>query len=552
MLLNPAEADTTLTARVAIVGSGPAGLALGLMLAEAGVDVVVLESGLTKSSSFAASLSTAADAPENDALPESLGGRRFGGLSWTWGGRCVPYDPIDFTPRPGAEVPGWPISYAEALQTASQAADFLDIGAADFRSADETLNGGAIRTAIERWSAEPRLTKRHNRALRANRGLKIQLGASCTAINIDGHGHVLSLTAKTIAGRTISVRADFFVVAAGGIENARLLLWAFERLPTHARSRWLGHGYMGHLSGHIARVSLPPDIVTALDYFVAPEGCFARRRFVVDPNIAKAERLLNIVFHIDNPTIRDPEHGSPGLSASALALSTPGIRSLLFSRQMRDVLVGDAPTTRELGAHLANIARAPLEAVRFGARGFLGRVRKPVRPGVIDTRFAGALSLGFYAEQLADHASYVELSGATDALGMPRVKIVRRAGETEVASVLRAHELLEQHLWALGADHFGYFASPQARAQGVVDQSGDGVHQIGLTRMGRTTTDSVVDANARVHGIANLFVAGSAVFPTSGQANPTFMIVCQALRLGHHLIRQISRDTRAAQGNNIP
>ncbi len=51
----------------------------------------------------------------------------------------------------------------------------------------------------------------------------------------------------------------------------------------------------------------------------------------------------------------------------------------------------------------------------------------------------------------------------------------------------------------------------------------------------------VVDRNARVHGIGNLYVAGSSVFPTSGYANPTLTIVALALRLADHL-KTVSRN----------
>ena len=54
----------------------------------------------------------------------------------------------------------------------------------------------------------------------------------------------------------------------------------------------------------------------------------------------------------------------------------------------------------------------------------------------------------------------------------------------------------------------------------------------------RAETDprfGVVDRNCRVHGMANLYVAGSSVFGTPSYCNPTFTIVQLALRLGDHL-----------------
>jgi choline dehydrogenase-like flavoprotein len=50
----------------------------------------------------------------------------------------------------------------------------------------------------------------------------------------------------------------------------------------------------------------------------------------------------------------------------------------------------------------------------------------------------------------------------------------------------------------------------------------------------------VVDRNCRVHGIVNLFIAGSSVFPTAGYANPTLTIVALSLRLADHLTRVLA------------
>jgi len=64
-------------------------------------------------------------------------------------------------------------------------------------------------------------------------------------------------------------------------------------------------------------------------------------------------------------------------------------------------------------------------------------------------------------------------------------------------------------------------------------------HHIGTTRMHPDPKQGVVDQNCRVHGISNLHVAGSSVFPTSGHANPTLTIVALALRLADHLGRRV-------------
>ena len=60
-------------------------------------------------------------------------------------------------------------------------------------------------------------------------------------------------------------------------------------------------------------------------------------------------------------------------------------------------------------------------------------------------------------------------------------------------------------------------------------------HNIGTTRMSDDPKTGVVDRNGRMHGIANLYVTGSSIFPTAGYANPTLTIVAFAVRLAEHL-----------------
>ncbi|MCY1381256.1 pyranose oxidase [compost metagenome] len=78
-------------------------------------------------------------------------------------------------------------------------------------------------------------------------------------------------------------------------------------------------------------------------------------------------------------------------------------------------------------------------------------------------------------------------------------------------------------------------AAPENLEEHIAAQAKDGYHQIGLTRMGVDRNHAVVNHNCRVIDIANLHIAGSSVFATSGQANPTLPAVALAIRLAEHL-----------------
>jgi choline dehydrogenase-like flavoprotein len=112
----------------------------------------------------------------------------------------------------------------------------------------------------------------------------------------------------------------------------------------------------------------------------------------------------------------------------------------------------------------------------------------------------------------------------------PALSSTTQFPQVQVSANVRSSPLQEQ-----GVGRLDFLADPEKRGEVVFNQALDGYHQIGLTRMSDSPTNGVVDRDCRVHGTANLFVAGSSVFPTAGQANPTLPAVALALRLGDFL-----------------
>ncbi len=113
--------------------------------------------------------------------------------------------------------------------------------------------------------------------------------------------------------------------------------------------------------------------------------------------------------------------------------------------------------------------------------------------------------------------------------------------EQDLTSVLKSHEILDAWLRRTGLGRLEYLHEAPERRSAVLAQAFDGYHQIGLSRMSRTPDDGVTDADCRVHGITNLYLAGSGLFPTGGHANPTLPAVALALRLAIHLFEKLRR-----------
>ena len=129
----------------------------------------------------------------------------------------------------------------------------------------------------------------------------------------------------------------------------------------------------------------------------------------------------------------------------------------------------------------------------------------------------------------------VALGPTTDAFGIPRTELHWRRTEVDRSTIIGNTQLIARELARLDLGRIR-LADWVANDDPFPDADRNaGWHHMGGTRMGISAEESVVDADFKVHGLQNLYVAGSSVFPTSGFANPTYTIVRLSLRLADHL-----------------
>jgi choline dehydrogenase-like flavoprotein len=162
-------------------------------------------------------------------------------------------------------------------------------------------------------------------------------------------------------------------------------------------------------------------------------------------------------------------------------------------------------------------------------------VRRPRKPGFLVRNRGGKYALHYHAEQVPTGASRIRLTHELDGFGVPRASIDLRFTEQDVESVIESHRLLDASLRANGMGRLEYWDPPDRMRERVWETAADGYHQVGGARMGVDPDRSVVDANLKAHGLDNLYVASSAVFASSGQANSTLLAVALAMRLAHRL-----------------
>ncbi len=539
----------TLTTRICIVGGGAAGISFALQFLNTGVDVLLLEAGGLAFEADTQDLyaGEVADAALHSP-PHQYRRRQFGGSTAIWGGRCVPFDPIDFETRPWIEGSGWPIQHEEVARYYPAANALCDAGASVFSA--QRLPGGGMRPmikgfepaqfdcdGIERFSHPTDFGKRYRAKFADSASINVMTHANVTEIVTDAStGKAASAVVRTLSGKQFEVKADYFVLATGGLETPRLLLDSRRNSPNGVGNRYdhVGRNYMCHIAGTIGELKLNvPTSAVSHGYERDAQGIYCRRRIALRSEAQRRLEVGNVIFRLHHPRLSDPGHGRGILSAIYLA------KPLISAEYSKRLHSGEKPTSETMMRHVYNVVREPLATASFLTTWFRERTLATRKfPSLIIAPRNNTFSLDINGEQAPNRDSRVMLSPDKDKLGAQRLKIDWRWKALDLRTVEVALAALKKDFAAWGSGELSY--DPDSVGEAMLRDGAYGGHHIGTTRMSRTPIDGVVDSNCCVHGASNLLIASSAVFPTSSQANPTLTIVALALRAADYVKQRLA------------
>lgn len=517
---------TMIETDVCIAGAGVAGITIARELIGTKLDVCLLESGGADFERDTQALYEGENLgrPYYDLDESRL--RFFGGTTVVWGGRCVPLNAIDFERRDWVPYSGWPFAKDDLTAYYRRAQQAVELGPGIYdEQAWELLgitppafNPAEVRTDFWHFDrAFARYGFAHCRDLQAAPNVRILLHANVTNIQIDSDAiRVDHADIATLQGRKGRVRAKIYILAAGGIENARLLLVSRGVQPNGIANQHdlVGRFFMEHPHGRAAQVFTPDPYRLWTMY---------RKRFGRDgrqyapilragEGLQKREGILNSCTAIKCQ--RTPELGLP-------------IGKALY---------------RSIKARTDSDARGrTMWRVYKWANALSHRLSDPLVRRMQLASGRGGLYLIVRAEQAPNPHSRVVLSDRRDALGVPQADLDWRLSPLDKRSVAVLAEALDNEFQRLGLgrvriqDWLRDGTTTWPLDPTVSNHPIGGYHHIGTTRMATDPKRGVVDADGRVHGIANLYIAGSSVFPTAGWANPTLTIIALSLRLADHV-----------------
>jgi choline dehydrogenase-like flavoprotein len=510
---------------VCVVGAGAAGITLALELMGSGLRVLLLESGgeeedpATQDLYAGDSVGRPITTLDSPLRLEQMRLRYLGGTTNHWAGFCRPLQAIDFEERDHLAVSGWPFGPDELEPHMPRAAELARISTSDF-SLDTwepkmgfpplDLGADAIETFVYQTTFGMKFGAVYRRDLETADDVEVLLHANVVNLATTDGRRVDRVDVRTLDGVQIEVEAEAYVLATGGIENARILLASTDADPGGLGNGndLVGRHFTEHLQIYAGFALLEED--ASLPGFNGTQVTVEQGRHTGH------EHGVKYALGLTEQHVRDA--ATTGLEIQMVTSNYPAATPLHR----------DGITTDDVGSLLRRAGDTP--AVSAYLQGL--------------------------AEQELDPESRVLLGSTTDALGMRRVQLdwrysqadrrraldgFRVAAEAIGASGLGRVQLVPGGVHADAVDNLvpDEWVSLYSSSPAAIDETdfpiGMGFHHMCTTRMAADPARGVVDADCRMHEVENLWVGGSSVFATGGVATPTYTIVALATRLADHL-----------------
>lgn len=506
---------TVLECDLCIVGAGPAGMTIAHKLRNRNLSIVLLDSGFEEFDERAQRLAEGTNIGLEYRDLDLTRLRMLGGSSNHWEGSCNDLDEIDFTDREWVDHDGWPITKQDLVPYYKSAQPYLQLGPYDYdlRSWLKRLNlpfPTWIRDGLEGWvvqhSAPTRYGQVYGGDLADAANVRVLLGATVLSMSMTADRRTAE---HVVVGRfgkgNLRVRAKRFVLAMGGIENARFLLL-----------NDIGNGH-----DQVGRYFMEHPYFRLM--LLAPSLTFLREFSALNRGMDRDSRASPLIRFSEEVLRREKfQNCRISFEAATRYEAAAGIESF------HQLGVGTR-SEDEVFYHIGNMLLDVDMLAEATSRKVLG---KPIFESAEDVSF---LWLGCMSEQLPNPESRVTLGNTRDEFGQPKTALALRLTEADHIAAGRFATAVGKTFGQVGIGRVQHFVAERF-AHWPPRQISYGNHHMGTTRMSKDPKQGVVDADLRLHGASNLFIAGSSVFPTGGHVPPTLTIVALSLRLADHLV----------------
>jgi choline dehydrogenase-like flavoprotein len=493
--------NTIIEGDICIIGAGAAGISIALEWMDTPYKVVLLEGGGFDYDEKVQALykGTASGQKFPDLTTSRL--HYFGGTTGHWAGFCSPFDDLDFEERDWVPNSGWPLKRKDLDPFYERAHKTIQLGPYNYDLKfwqkklpymyPFPLNENVIRTKIWQYN-QARYGNMYKESIVNAKNIHLYTYANVVDIQTnDNVSQTEQVVVKNYSGKTHTVKAKHFILACGAIQNTRLLLASNSKAKAGLGNDndLVGRYFMEHIELNVAELNMIKPFATNL-YGFEMGVTKASGELGITPEAQKLEKILN------------------GTSSVNLIPETT-------NDQLRMDRWEQYEGTKAYIKEMTDLWNDADEHAKFG----LGRIGKK-------------FDLNIRMEQSPNPNSRVTLGNEKDGLGVPRVHMNWDLTFLDKRSIRTIYYLIGKEMGASGLGRLKLREEfRDENDHSFPEDTHGGNHHIGTTRMDEDPKKGVVDINCKVHGINNLYVAGSACFPTAGGPNPTLTITALSIRL---------------------
>ena len=512
------EKNSIVEGDICIIGAGAAGVSIALDWINSGYNVILLEGGGFEYDEEVQQLYDGEVSGQKYYPIMSTRIHMFGGSTNCWGGFCSPFDDIDFKKRDWVNNSGWPITNKDLEDYYKRTKKVLELHDDNYsleywQKNDPTLvkfpfDNDLISNKMWQFSPPSRFLNIYRDTISESKNINLYTYANVTNITANElSSKIEEVEIKSTVGKSHKVRASQFILACGAIQNARILLSSNKQISNGIGNQndVVGRYFMEHFELQTSEVWFSKDYPMKL-YKNIPGETKARAELGLKETVQEKYKILN------------------GTLSFVPLLKSKTWKPMIERRQHKDPFYDYAKNSNSI-----------VQKIK--------RKLSKVKDGNIKN-IENAYSIFTRMEQEPKSFSRISLSNEKDSLGMPKTHLKWNLNNIEKKSLRTLNKVVAKQM---GISDIGRMKL----AEFLVDEDDNtwsdsisfGRHHMGTTRMDNDPKKGVVDSDCKVHGISNLYVAGSSCFPTSGAANPTFTLVALSLRLSDHIKNIISTNT---------
>jgi choline dehydrogenase-like flavoprotein len=504
------ENNSLIEGDICIAGAGAAGISMALEWINTPYKIILLEGGGFEYDEQVQELYAGKTRGQRYFPLKSIRLHYFGGTTGHWAGWCAEFDEIDFKERDWVPRSGWPITLEDVKPFYPRAQKYVEVGPDNFSLAhwqekDATLkplpfDENKVWSKMWQFSPPTRFGTKYKDPIVNAKNIHLYTYANLVDITANENvSEIKEVTVKNYAEKQHIIRAKFFILACCSVQNARILLSANKQAPKGLGNNYdhVGRYFMEHLEIKTGSLWItdPADVKL---YMIEFGKTKARAELAISEKIQTQYKILN---------------GTSSLSPLELAMNEPAFIEVW--QDDKDAM------NKTLKKFERDVKPAKID------------IPKGFKPYQLFTRM----------EQAPNPNSRITLDTERDSLGMPRAMLNWELTPLERNSLRIINTIIGQEAGRVSMGRVKVYDYLQdEKDESWPSFTGGGWHHMGTTRMGNDPKQSVVDANCKVHGIDNLYVAGSSCYVTAAAVNPTLTLIALTLRLSDHIKERMTKN----------